>query len=103
MNSLCEAPTSPLFHILLLRYITGKEDADITGVTGVKMMPFGVGRRICPGLGLGTVHLHLMIARMVQEFEWSAFPANTNIDFTEKFAFTVVMKKSLRATIKQRA
>ena len=42
------------------------EDADITGVTGVKvkMMPFGVGRRICPGLSMATVHVHLMLARI---------------------------------------
>uniref|UniRef100_A0A7N2LB39 Cytochrome P450 n=1 Tax=Quercus lobata TaxID=97700 RepID=A0A7N2LB39_QUELO len=50
------------------RFVSGKEDADITGVTGVKMMPFGVGRRICPGLSMATVHVHLMLARMVQEY-----------------------------------
>ncbi|OIV90579.1 hypothetical protein TanjilG_01660 [Lupinus angustifolius] len=85
------------------RFISGGEDADITGVTGVKMMPFGVGRRICPGLAMGTVHIHLMLARMVQEFEWSAYPLGKNLDFTGKLEFTVVMKESLRATIKARA
>nr|AYM55658.1 cytochrome p450 [Croton stellatopilosus] len=84
------------------RFYSGKEEADITGVTGVKMTPFGVGRRICPGLGLATIHLHLMIARMVQEFEWSAYPSNQKIDFTGKLEFTVVMKNSLRAKIKPR-
>ncbi|XP_009610308.1 cytochrome P450 77A1-like [Nicotiana tomentosiformis] len=84
------------------RFLSGREDADITGVTGVKMMPFGVGRRICPGLGLATVHVNLMLARMIQEFEWSAYPENSKVDFTEKLEFTVVMKNSLRAKVKPR-
>ncbi|KAJ6428833.1 hypothetical protein OIU84_020480 [Salix udensis] len=84
------------------RFISGGEDADITGVKGVKMMPFGVGRRICPGLGLGTTHLHLIIARMVQEFEWTAFPPDSKVDFSWKFEFTVSMKTTLRAMIKPR-
>ncbi|XP_022744006.1 cytochrome P450 77A3-like [Durio zibethinus] len=84
------------------RFYSGKEDADITGVTGVKMMPFGVGRRICPGLGMATVHVHLMLARMVQEFEWTAFPPNSKLDFSGKSEFTVVMKNTLKAMIKTR-
>jgi cytochrome P450 len=84
------------------RFVSGKEDADITGVTGVKMMPFGVGRRICPGLGMATVHVHLILARMVQEFEWSAYPPNSKLDFSGKLEFTVVMKNTLRAMIKPR-
>ncbi|TQD82449.1 hypothetical protein C1H46_031965 [Malus baccata] len=84
------------------RFVSGREEADITGVTGVKMMPFGVGRRICPGLGMATVHVHLMLARMVQEFEWSAYPAGEKINFAGKLEFTVVMKNTLRAMIKPR-
>lgn len=84
------------------RFVSGGEEADITGVTGIKMMPFGVGRRICPGLGMATVHVHLMLARMVQEFEWSAYPAGENLDFAGKLEFTVVMKNKLRAKIKPR-
>ncbi|KAL5801879.1 hypothetical protein ACOSQ3_033511 [Xanthoceras sorbifolium] len=84
------------------RFISGGEEADITGVTAVKMMPFGVGRRICPGLGMATVHVHLMLARMVQEFEWSGYPPNSKVDFTGKLEFTVVMKNTLRAMIKPR-
>ncbi|KAL1827973.1 hypothetical protein ACET3Z_006385 [Daucus carota] len=84
------------------RFLTGGEDADITGVTGVKMMPFSVGRRICPGASMATIHLNLMIARLVQEFEWSAYPENSKIDFSEKLEFIVVMKNPLRAMIKPR-
>lgn len=84
------------------RFLTGGETADITGVTGVKMIPFGVGRRICPGLGMATVHVSLMIARMVQEFEWRLLPASDKMDFSEKVEFTVVMKNTLRAAITPR-
>ncbi|PIN06017.1 hypothetical protein CDL12_21440 [Handroanthus impetiginosus] len=85
------------------RFYMGREDADITGVTGVKMMPFGAGRRICPGMGIGTVQVTLMLARMVQEFEWLGYPDNGKVDLSEKLEFTVVMKNSLRAKIKPRA
>lgn len=84
------------------RFVSGGEDADITGVTGVKMMPFSVGRRICPGASMATIHLNLMIARLVQEFEWSAYPEDNKVDFSEKLEFTVVMKNPLRARIKPR-
>ncbi|KAJ4720638.1 Cytochrome P450 [Melia azedarach] len=84
------------------RFTAGGEDADVTGVTGVKMIPFGVGRRICPGLGMAMLHLQLMLARMVQEFEWSSYPPNSELNFTGKYEFTVVMKNSLRAMIKPR-
>ncbi|KAL3520842.1 hypothetical protein ACH5RR_018991 [Cinchona calisaya] len=84
------------------RFFTGREDADITGVTGVKMIPFGIGRRICPGLAMATLHVNLMLARMVQEFEWTAYPKNSKVDFSEKAEFTVVMKNPLRAHIKPR-
>ncbi|MBA0772243.1 hypothetical protein Gotri_007655, partial [Gossypium trilobum] len=84
------------------RFYLGKEDADITGVTMVKMIPFGAGRRICPGLTMATVHIHLMLARMVQEFEWTAYPPNSDIDFSGKFEFTVVMSNTLKSRIKPR-
>ncbi|KAK4353417.1 hypothetical protein RND71_028935 [Anisodus tanguticus] len=71
------------------RFFLGKEDADITGVSGVKMIPFGMGRRICPGLNMATVHVSLMLARLVQEFEWSVYPEKTRVDFSEKLEFTV--------------
>ncbi|XP_047307051.1 cytochrome P450 77A2-like [Impatiens glandulifera] len=82
------------------RFLSGGEDADITGVTGVKMMPFGVGRRICPGLGMAMVHVNLMLGRLVQEFEWLE---DSKVDFGEKLEFTVVMKNTLRARISPRA
>ncbi|KAK7828555.1 cytochrome p450 77a4 [Quercus suber] len=66
------------------------------------MMPFGVGRRICPGLSMATVHVHHMLARIVQEFEWSAYRAGNELDFAGKLEFTVVMKNPLRAMIKSR-
>ncbi|XP_006287416.2 cytochrome P450 77A4 [Capsella rubella] len=84
------------------RFITGGEDADLTGVAGVKMMPFGIGRRICPGLGMAVVHVELMLARIVQEFEWSTYPPESQVDFTGKLVFAVVMKNPLRARAKAR-
>ncbi|KAJ6851752.1 putative cytochrome P450 77A4 [Iris pallida] len=83
------------------RFITGGETADITGVTGVRMIPFGAGRRICPGLGMGTTHITLMLARMVQAFEWRLHPS-TQLDFRSKLEFTVVMERPLMAMVTPR-
>ncbi|KAJ1703940.1 hypothetical protein LUZ63_003719 [Rhynchospora breviuscula] len=86
------------------RFLEGGEgyDADITGTRGVRMMPFGVGRRICPAATLGMLHVHLMMARMVREFKWIVVPGEQPPDPTETFAFTVVLKEPLRAAIVER-
>ncbi|MBA0743506.1 hypothetical protein Gogos_006173, partial [Gossypium gossypioides] len=81
------------------RFYLRKEDADIKGVTMVKMKPFGAGTRICPGLTMATVHIHLMLARMVQQIERTSYPPNSNIDFSGKFEFTVEMSNTLKARI----
>ncbi|KAJ6740789.1 FLAVONOID 3'-MONOOXYGENASE-RELATED [Salix purpurea] len=37
------------------------ETFDITGSREIKMMPFGAGRRICPGYGLALLHLEFSL------------------------------------------
>ncbi|KAG0502136.1 hypothetical protein HPP92_002208 [Vanilla planifolia] len=77
------------------------EDVDITGSREIKMMPFGVGRRICPGLGLAMLHLEFFVANLVREFKWETVDGE-KVDLTEKTKFTVVMEKPLRARITPR-
>ncbi|KAJ6925542.1 cytochrome P450 77A1-like [Populus alba x Populus x berolinensis] len=74
---------------------------DMTGTREVKMMPFGVGRRICPAWSLGVLHVNMLLARMVHAFKWLPCPTAPP-DPTETFAFTVVMKNPLKAVILSR-
>jgi cytochrome P450 len=39
--------------------------------TQFKLMPFGGGRRMCPGDGFALATLELMVARLLYYFEWS--------------------------------
>ncbi|XVF30568.1 hypothetical protein REPUB_Repub16aG0069400 [Reevesia pubescens] len=74
---------------------------DITGSREIKMMPFGVGRRICPGLGLALLHLEYFVANLIWKFEWKAMDGD-EISLEEKLEFTVFMKNPLRAHISPR-
>nr|AYV88866.1 cytochrome P450 oxidase CYP77B33 [Polygala tenuifolia] len=73
-------------------------NVDVTGTKGIKMLPFGAGRRICPAWTLGTLHINLLLAKMVQAFRWLPVMGSPP-DPTETFAFTVVMKDPLKAVI----
>ncbi|KAK1272664.1 Cytochrome P450 89A2 [Acorus gramineus] len=84
------------------RFLNGGDEVDITGGGEIKMMPFGVGRRICPGTGLALLHLEYFVANLVREFEWKAVEGE-EIDFSEKSEFTVIMKHPLKAKIVPRA
>ncbi|OEL17381.1 Cytochrome P450 89A2 [Dichanthelium oligosanthes] len=86
------------------RFLTGGdgEGVDVTGTKGIRMMPFGVGRRICAGLGIAMLHLEYFVANMVREFEWHEVPGD-EVDFAEKNEFTVVMKKPLRPRLVPRS
>ena len=74
----------------------GGEVFDITGNRGIKMMPFGVGRRICPGSSLAMLHLEYFVANLVWNFEWKAVDGD-EVDLSEKQEFTMVMKNPLKA------
>jgi len=80
------------------RFLEGGDGAgvDVTGTKAIRMMPFGVGRRICAGLGVAMLHLEYFVANMVREFEWREVPGE-EVDFAEKSEFTIVMKRPLRA------
>ncbi|KAL3725391.1 hypothetical protein ACJRO7_030416 [Eucalyptus globulus] len=74
---------------------------DITGSREIKMMPFGVGRRICPASGLAMLHLEYFVANLVWQFKWRTV-AGEEVDLSEKQEFTIVMKSPLRAQISYR-
>ncbi|KAG9455272.1 hypothetical protein H6P81_008176 [Aristolochia fimbriata] len=78
--------------------LEGEEEVDITGTRGIKMMPFGAGRRICPGLSLAMLHLEWFVANLVKEFEWKASEGE-EVDLTEKPEFTIVMKNPLNVVL----
>ncbi|GMG98245.1 hypothetical protein Nepgr_000085 [Nepenthes gracilis] len=79
----------------------GGEEFDITGTREIKMMPFGVGRRMCPGSGLALLHLEYFVANLILKFQWTVVNGG-DVDLSEKQEFTVVMKNPLRAQISPR-
>ncbi|KAJ9564017.1 hypothetical protein OSB04_009177 [Centaurea solstitialis] len=74
---------------------------DVTGSKGIKMMPFGAGRRICPGSDLALLHLEYFVANLVWFFQWNVVDGY-GVDLSEKAEFTVVMKNPLRTQITSR-
>ncbi|KAJ8762697.1 hypothetical protein K2173_012189 [Erythroxylum novogranatense] len=82
------------------RFMSGGEGeaVDITGSKEIKMMPFGVGRRICPGYGLAMLHLEYFVANLIWKFEWKAVDGD-EVDLSEKQQFTTVMKIPLKANL----
>ncbi|MBA0646630.1 hypothetical protein Goklo_014580 [Gossypium klotzschianum] len=63
------------------------------------LIPFGGGRRICPGLPLAMRMLHSMLGTLIHSFDWEledgVAPENLNMD--EKFHFVLQKAKPLRA------
>ncbi|CAM0913312.1 unnamed protein product [Alopecurus aequalis] len=85
------------------RFLAGGvgDGVDITCAREIKMMPFGAGRRMCPGIGVATLHLERFVANLVAAFEWQELDGEeVDVDLTaEKGESTVVMKKPLRARL----
>ena len=86
------------------RFLDGGEGCgvDITGRREIKMMPFGAGRRMCPGYAVGIHHAEYFVARMVRELEWRPAADGVAADMAEALEFTTVMKHPLRARITAR-
>ncbi|EXC06133.1 Cytochrome P450 76C2 [Morus notabilis] len=64
-----------------------------------ELIPFGAGRRICPGLPLAMRMLHLMLGSLLHSFDWKledgVNPETLNME--GKFGITLQMAQPLRA------
>ncbi|XP_022953321.1 cytochrome P450 89A2-like [Cucurbita moschata] len=75
-------------------------EVDITGSKEIKMMPFGAGRRFCPGFALGLLHLEYFVGNLVWNFKWTAAG---DVDLSEKLESAVTMKQPLLSYLSPRA
>ncbi|KAJ0609569.1 putative cytochrome P450 [Helianthus annuus] len=80
------------------RFLNGKWDYN---GNNVKFLPFGSGRRICPGIPLGDKMLTYMLASLLHSFEWN-LPKDEDFETSDEFGFVTKKKKSLVAIPSQR-
>ncbi|KAG2705347.1 hypothetical protein I3843_05G044400 [Carya illinoinensis] len=76
------------------RFESGKDDAH-------KLMPFGLGRRTCPGAGLAKRTVSLTLGSLIQCFEWKRINEE-EIDMTEGDGVTMPKAVALEAMCKAR-
>ncbi|KAK7847805.1 cytochrome p450 76c4, partial [Quercus suber] len=64
-----------------------------------ELIPFGAGRRICPGLPLANKMVHLMLASLVHCFHWRLADElkPEDIDMSETFGITLHRSEPFRA------
>ncbi|TVU16770.1 hypothetical protein EJB05_36925, partial [Eragrostis curvula] len=71
-------------------------DVDFKG-TDFELLPFGSGRRMCPGVAFGLAKVELTLASLLFHFDWEA-PGVANpaeLDMTEAFGITARRKSGL--------
>lgn len=68
------------------RFLTSKKDIDVKG-NHFELLPFGSGRRMCPGVSFALQSLHFTMATLLQQFVIKN-PSDQPIDMSESFGMT---------------
>ncbi|CAM8959092.1 unnamed protein product [Rhodiola kirilowii] len=80
------------------RFLNEKKLVELKG-HGFELLPFGAGRRICPGMGLAHRMVHLMLASLLHRFDWKLENSMRpeDMDMSDKFGITLQKSVPLRA------
>ncbi|KAK4855582.1 hypothetical protein QYF36_008721 [Acer negundo] len=73
-------------------------DVDVKG-RNFEVIPFGAGRRICPGLPLAMRMLYLMLGTLINSFDWKLEGGlkPEKMDMDDKFGITIQRAQPLHA------
>ncbi|KAH7849004.1 hypothetical protein Vadar_011601 [Vaccinium darrowii] len=82
------------------RFLTTHKDVDLRG-QHFEFMPFGSGRRVCPGTSLGLQVVQFTLASLVHAFE-IALPGDEDADMTESFGLSNIKVTPLDVTLTPR-
>ncbi|KAI3461842.1 hypothetical protein Pfo_018505 [Paulownia fortunei] len=82
------------------RFLTSHEEVDFTGHHH-EFIPFGSGRRSCPGMTFAMQETHLTLARLLQGFDFKT-PSNMPVDMTEGLGITLPKATPLEVLITPR-
>ena len=80
------------------RFLTTHKDIDIRG-QDFELLPFGGGRRICPGISFSLQMVHFTLASFLHSFDILSLPPD-HIDMTETFGSTNTKATPLEIHIK---
>ncbi|XP_037431957.1 indolin-2-one monooxygenase-like [Triticum dicoccoides] len=78
------------------------QDGDVdTQMRGkdLRFLPFGFGRRICPGMNFGFATMEVMLANLMYHFDWDVpnmVGTGAGVDMAESFGLTLRRKEKLQ-------
>ena len=82
------------------RFLTKHKDIDVRG-QHLELLPFGSGRRMCPGVSFALQVMQFTIASLLQGFDF-ATPSNEPLDMGEGFGLTMEKSRPLEVLIAPR-
>ncbi|KAM3398994.1 flavonoid 3',5'-hydroxylase-like [Capsicum galapagoense] len=84
------------------RFLSGKNaKIDLQG-NGFELIPFGAGRRICPGTRLGIVMVEYILGTLVHSFDWKLPNDIMEINMEESFGLALQKAVPLEAMVTPR-
>lgn len=82
------------------RFLTSQKNIDVKG-KHFELLPFGSGRRMCPGIFFAQQALHLTLATLIQQFVLEK-PSNEPIDTSERSGLTTSKATPLEVLLSPR-
>lgn len=78
------------------RFLKGAMDAacDFQG-NDFRFLPFGSGRRICPGITFAAITFEIILANLIYHFNWELPEGSPGVDMTEEYGIDVHRKVKL--------